>query len=383
MLVRWDPFEMKQDKEVPKAELFKDKADIFEPGFRWNYDNTNGKYFNFFYDSISKIKLDSSVPTSVLVNFETSKNTLLYSFYCYRMSTPARLYLLCTLEMALTEKAAKIGKIFKDHQGLGEKFSFAFHQEWLDIKQLAPPMARENVKDWLKYTHNDFIGFYVYVRNELAHGSSSLETPLMSCDFFAQVAQIINMLYEERGASTFVERKGQQVSKFKKLVEAVPTFSDVELLSCYSSVLKELKNRKVIRSENVIGDLGEKMAIEFYARTNGLPTLKLSSASSRFVNAVCTNRKRYAIKTITGKTTALFYGLPGPNSKKNLPELFDYLIIVRLNELFELEHILEIEWKTFLEFKQWHKRMKAWNISITEELLVHSTVRIFNCKEKL
>lgn len=190
--------EMNTQEEIPKAELFKDRKAILTPDFRISYDNTDEKYFNLFYEAIAKITLNSQVPQKILLNFETSRNTLLYSYYCYRMSAPATLYLLSTLEMALTVRARTSSKEFKDRDGLNEKFKYAFNQHWLDIKKLAPTGALNNVKDWLYYAHNDYVGYYVNLRNDLAHGSSGLDTPLLVCDLFSQIAQIINMLFDDQ-----------------------------------------------------------------------------------------------------------------------------------------------------------------------------------------
>ena len=46
-----------------------------------------------------------------------------------------------------------------------------------------------------------------------------------------------------------------------------------EIVSLYGEVIKELKGRGVIRTNNVIGDLGEYLAVEYYNNTPGLPTL--------------------------------------------------------------------------------------------------------------
>lgn len=188
---------MKKEEEIPKIDLYRERNDIHVPDYRIPYKDTDEKYLDFFHDTLLKIQLTPQVSKNVVIHFETSKNTLLYSYYCYRMSAPATLYLLCALEMALTEKAKMLNKEFKDHDGLNEKFKYAFNQKWLDIKILAPPMAKKNVKDWLYYAHNDYVGYYVALRNELAHGSFILDTPMMTCDLFGQVAQIINMLFEE------------------------------------------------------------------------------------------------------------------------------------------------------------------------------------------
>ena len=46
-----------------------------------------------------------------------------------------------------------------------------------------------------------------------------------------------------------------------------------EIISLYGSVIKELKARGVIRTNNLLGDLGEYLAIECCNHTAGLPTL--------------------------------------------------------------------------------------------------------------
>ena len=50
-----------------------------------------------------------------------------------------------------------------------------------------------------------------------------------------------------------------------------------EIVSLYGEVIKELKGRGVIRTNNVIGDLGEYLAVEYYNNTPGLPTLACHS----------------------------------------------------------------------------------------------------------
>ena len=46
-----------------------------------------------------------------------------------------------------------------------------------------------------------------------------------------------------------------------------------EIIQLYSMAIKELKHRGVIRTNNVVGELGEYLAIELYNNTPGLPNL--------------------------------------------------------------------------------------------------------------
>lgn len=46
-----------------------------------------------------------------------------------------------------------------------------------------------------------------------------------------------------------------------------------EVIKLYSTSIKELKRRKIIRTNNVTGDMGEYLAIAYYNNTPGLPNL--------------------------------------------------------------------------------------------------------------
>ncbi len=59
-----------------------------------------------------------------------------------------------------------------------------------------------------------------------------------------------------------------------------------DLVSLYSSVIKELKDRSVIRTNNVIGDLGEYLAIDYYNNTAGLPTLAVAPVGTENIDAI-------------------------------------------------------------------------------------------------
>jgi len=145
--------------------------------------------------------------------------------------------------------------------------------------------------------------------------------------------------------------------------------SDMELIDIYRSLMEELRDRGIIRSKNLIGDLGEYVAIEMYNKTPGLPNLQLAMTTMKNVDAVSRKGERYSIKTITGKSTGVFYGLPGPESQVISNRNFEYLIIVKFDNQYRLEWIAELTWNQFLEFKRWHSRMQAWSIVINKELL--------------
>ena len=91
-------------------------------------------------------------------------------------------------------------------------------------------------------------------------------------------------------------------------------FTDADLIQSYGLLLKELRTRNIIRSKNVIGDLGERIVLEHYNRTPGLSKLQLAPPSTANIDAISLSGERYAIKTTTGNITGVFYGLPPQGS---------------------------------------------------------------------
>lgn len=100
----------------------------------------------------------------------------------------------------------------------------------------------------------------------------------------------------------------------------IEQLSTKDVIKLYSASIKELKRRKIIRTNNVIGDMG------------------------------------------------VFYGLEPKGS--NMPDIqkFEYVLICKFDEDYDLELILEIGWNAFLRNKHWHSRMQAWNLALTKKL---------------
>ncbi len=150
----------------------------------------------------------------------------------------------------------------------------------------------------------------------------------------------------------------------------------LEIINHYSKAVKDLKENNIIRSNNIVGDLGETYAVEIYSQKSNLPKLQLTSPSTKHIDAESIDGERYAIKTISGnnKITGVFYGLADPDGDNVRDVLFEYLIIVFLSNNYKLNKIIELNWKQFLKYKKWHSRMRAWNVSINNNLINESKV---------
>lgn len=149
---------------------------------------------------------------------------------------------------------------------------------------------------------------------------------------------------------------------------------DKEIITLYSEIIAELKNRKIIRTKNLLGDLGEYLAIDHYCNTPGLPNLQAAPPGTQNIDAISRKGERYSIKSTSGNLTSVFYGLNDPESNEPETQKFEFVIIVLFNNEFKLTKILEVPWALFLKHKRWHKTMRGWNISITKKLIEEATI---------
>lgn len=145
--------------------------------------------------------------------------------------------------------------------------------------------------------------------------------------------------------------------------------NDIELIGAYSSIMRLLKEREIVHSKNVIGDLGERLAIKYYCDTPGLPKLQLAPPNTKNVDAISINGDRYNIKATASRLTSAFWGLNPPNSKDIEQQKFEFVIVVMFDDSLSLKRINELTWEQFLKYKRWNSRMRVWNLPITQDLL--------------
>ncbi len=145
--------------------------------------------------------------------------------------------------------------------------------------------------------------------------------------------------------------------------------TDKDVIALYSNVIKELKHREIIRTNNVVGDLGEHLAIEVFNNDPSLPNLAPAPIGTENIDAISRKGDRYSIKSTTTNTTGVFYGMEPKGSNKTDAQKFEYVLICKFDGDYTLEMILELTWNQFIEYKKWHSRALAWNLSLTKELI--------------
>ena len=144
----------------------------------------------------------------------------------------------------------------------------------------------------------------------------------------------------------------------------IEKLNNEELWLGYAHIQQELKKRNLVRTNNIVGERGEFLAIETYNSISGLPNLQAAPEGTQNVDALSRKGERYSIKTMSepGNTTGVFYGV-GERDDTVVPgKKFEYVIIVQIFKDYRPKIILELTWDQFLQHKKWHKTMRAWNL---------------------
>lgn len=152
-------------------------------------------------------------------------------------------------------------------------------------------------------------------------------------------------------------------------------FNDEELWQGFGDLKQELKNRGLVRTNNIVGERGEFLTIKTYNSIKGMPNLQAAPEGTQNVDALSRKGERYSIKTVTepGNTTGVFYGI-GEKDEAVTENKFEYVVIVQLYKNLRLKRIIELDWDKFLKHKKWHSTMRAWNLSVTKSLLDDSNI---------
>lgn len=157
-----------------------------------------------------------------------------------------------------------------------------------------------------------------------------------------------------------------------KLQQFVEDLSSEDLWRVFSLSKNELRQKGLVRTNNITGERGEFLAEQIYNETPGLSNLQKAPEGTQNVDALSRKGERYSIKTITlpGKTTGVFYGIE--KDDKAPEKKFEYVIIVLLDKYLDPVNLYQLTWNNFLKHKKWHSRMRAFNLSITKSLISDS-----------
>lgn len=144
--------------------------------------------------------------------------------------------------------------------------------------------------------------------------------------------------------------------------------SIAEGLEHYSRLMKRFRTLGVTRTNNFVGDLGETIAIEHYNATPHLPNLHAVKVGEKNIDCINDANERYSIKSSRTGMTGVFHGLNDPDSNMPQKQLFEYVIVVALNDDVTPQAIYELDWEAFMSLKKWNSSKRTWYLTISNEL---------------
>lgn len=148
---------------------------------------------------------------------------------------------------------------------------------------------------------------------------------------------------------------------------ALEALADLELLRLRARVAAELKRRGLASN---VGQVAESLALSFFNGTPGRPNLQPAPTGTQNVDALSRRGDRYSIKgVLDGRKTGTVY----PDREDRDKQLFEYLLIVRIDPEWRLICIHEFDWKTFCEVRSWDTRMNAWYVGLAAKTLARAT----------
>jgi hypothetical protein len=142
--------------------------------------------------------------------------------------------------------------------------------------------------------------------------------------------------------------------------------ADADLIRLRAALDVEMKRRNLAVT---VGQIAEQLAVTFFNGTAGRPNLQLAPPGTTNVDALSRRGERYSIKGIlNAKKTGTIY--PDPVDREK--QLFEYLLVVKIDREWSLERIYEFDWKTFCECRSWDSRMNAWYLGLAAKTLARA-----------
>jgi hypothetical protein len=150
--------------------------------------------------------------------------------------------------------------------------------------------------------------------------------------------------------------------------DGLAELADLELLRLRARVAAELKRRGLASN---VGQVAESLALAFYNGTPGRPNLQPAPTGTQNVDALSRRGDRYSIKgVLDARKTGTIY----PDRDDRDKQLFEYLLIVRIDPDWQLIGIHEFDWKTFCDVRSWDSRMNAWYVGLAAKTLARATL---------
>jgi hypothetical protein len=151
-------------------------------------------------------------------------------------------------------------------------------------------------------------------------------------------------------------------------VAACQEITDEEVIRAFATLMAAMRTRGIIRTKNVVGDLGERYAVHAYEAHGKKRPIALASTNSTDFDARDASGFRFNIKAVSHSSTRTS-AFHLEKDREESEKAFDYLVVVRVNDLMQPVQVFEFTWEQFWRVKVWSERQKAWFLPLTKKVL--------------
>lgn len=147
----------------------------------------------------------------------------------------------------------------------------------------------------------------------------------------------------------------------------INNLTDEELITTYGNILSELYSRGIVRTKNIVGELGER----YCALKLGL---ELAPPNEKNIDAKDLDGNGYSIKTLSSKSAKRTGAFHIDKNHDKSEKVFDQLLVVILSESMQLEAIYSFSWLQFWTLKSWSSTQKAFFLPLTQKNLAEAKI---------
>ena len=145
--------------------------------------------------------------------------------------------------------------------------------------------------------------------------------------------------------------------------------NDEELIQIYPDLINELKNRDIIRTNNIVGELGEYFAVKIFNETTNLPKLQMAPPNTENVDALSTKGKRYAIKSTSSNNTGVFASITIDQQEPS----FEYLLVLRWDN-YQVKSLLQFSWEQFVQYRKIKRPENKYHFSLNNRIIKEADI---------
>ena len=145
--------------------------------------------------------------------------------------------------------------------------------------------------------------------------------------------------------------------------------NDEELIQIYPDLINELKNRDIIRTNNIVGELGEYFAVKIFNETTNLPKLQMAPPNTENVDALSTKGKRYAIKSTSSNNTGVFASITIDQQEPS----FEYLLVLRWDN-YQVKSLLQFSWEQFVQYRKVKRPENKYHFSLNKKIISQAEI---------